>query len=156
MLEGSRGAPDLTRWRSAVLVVALGLLSACGSMVPGGSAADAGPARAVVTLGIYSGRPDPTWSLTSVEALTLSNMLASLANVTGTPPVGGLGYHGFTIALPSGVEVAYRGAIAAPGTGPRAMTSDPGRSIERFLLETSRSHVTPDEFATAQLALGAP
>ena len=156
MLEGWRGAPELTLWRAGVFVLSVGLLSGCGSVIPVGSAADAGPARAVVTLGIYSGRPDPTWSLTSVEALTLENMFASLANVTGTPPVGGLGYHGFTIALPSGVEVAYRGAIAAAGAGPRTMMSDPGRSIERFLLETSRSHVTPDEFATAQLAIGAP
>lgn len=146
----------MTRWRSAVLVVALGLLSACGPMIPAGSAPDAGPARVVVTLGIYSGRPDPAWTLTRVEASTLSDMFASLANVTDTPPVGGLGYHGFTIALPSGIVVAYHGAIAAPGAGPRVMKSDPGRSIERFLLETSRSHVTPDEFAIAQLAIGAP
>lgn len=146
----------MTRWRAPVLMAAVVLLSACGPGIPTGSAPDAGPARAVVTLGIYSGRPDPTWSLTSVEALTLTNMFASLANVTGTPPVGGLGYHGFTIALPSGTEVAYRGGIAAPGEGPRAVMSDPTRSVERFLLETSKPHVTAAEFEVARLAIGAP
>lgn len=146
----------MTKWRAVSLVTALGLLSSCGSGIPGGSAADAGPARAVVTLGIYSGRPDPTWSLTSDEALTLSNMLASLVYGTGTPPVGGLGYHGFTITMPASTLVAYRGAIAAPGEAPRAVWSDPTRSIERFLLESSRGRVTPDEFSIAQQAIGAP
>jgi hypothetical protein len=145
----------MTRWRAVTLATALVLLSGCGSGIPGGIAADAGPARAVVTLGIYSGRPDPTWTLTSVEALTLSNMFASLANVTGTPPVGGLGYHGFTIVAPWGTVIAYHGAIAAPGEGLRAVMSNPTRSVERFLLETSPGHVTPDEFATAQLGIGA-
>ena len=146
----------MTRWRALALVPVLVLLSACGSGIPGGSAADAGPARGVVTMGIYSGRPDPTWTLTSDEALTLSNIFASLPNVTGTPPVGGLGYHGFTIALRSGPQIAYRGAIAAPGEGTRAMMSDPTRSIERFLLETSKSHVTAAEFEMVRLAIGAP
>jgi hypothetical protein len=156
VLEGWHGVPDVTRWRASVAVTALVLLSACGLMSPAGSAAPAGPAVAVVTLGIYSGRPDPSWTLTSAEALTLSNMFAGLANVTGTPPVGGLGYHGYTITMPTSTLIAYRGAISAPGEGSRAVMSDPTRSIERFLLETSRGHVTPDEFATAQLAIGAP
>lgn len=125
-------------------------------MSPAGSVPPNGPASAVITLGIYSGRPDPSWTLTSVEALTLSNMFASLANVTGTPPVGGLGYHGFTITMPTSTVVAYRGAIAPPGEGPRPVMSDPTRSVERFLLETSRVHVTPDEYATAQAGIGGP
>jgi hypothetical protein len=110
----------------------------------------------VVTLGIYSGRPDPTWTLTGAEAATLDAMLAALAEVTDTPPVGGLGYHGFTIARPTSTVVAYRGAVGAPGEGPRAMSADPTRSIERYLLETSRSHVTLGEYAAAELAIAAP
>ncbi len=156
MLEGWRGAPELTRWRAAVVATTLVLLSACGPVVPTGSVPPAGPPVAVVTLGIYSGRPDPSWTLTSGEAATLETMLGTLVEVTDTPPVGGLGYHGFTITTPTRTFVAYRGAIAAPGSGARAMKVDPARSVERFLLETSRSHVTPDEFATAQLAIGSP
>ena len=52
--------------------------------------------------------------------------------------------------------VAYRGAVAPPGDGPRAMKADPTRSIERYLLETSRSHLTPAQDAVAKLAIAAP
>jgi hypothetical protein len=112
--------------------------------------------RVVVTLGIYSGRPDPTWTLTDAEASTLDTMLAALVDLTDTPLVGGLGYHGFTIVGPTGTLAAYGGAVAPPGEGPRAMKSDPTRSIERFLLETSRAYVTPAEYAAAERGIGAP
>lgn len=110
----------------------------------------------VVTLGIYSGRLDPSWTLTLAEAMTLDTMLGALVEVTDTPPVGGLGYHGFTITRPSGTLVAYRLAIARAGEGPRIVGLDPTGNIERFLLETSRRHVTPDEYAAAEAAIGKP
>jgi hypothetical protein len=121
---------------------------------PTGSPTADGPV--VVTLGIYSGRPDPAWTLSVYEAAAVDGMLAGLPDGTGTPPSGGLGYHGFTIARPGGVVVAYQGAVAAPGTGPRAMKTDPTRSIERCLLELSRSHVASDEYAIAEVAIAAP
>ena len=99
-------------------------------MSPAGSAPAASPPVAVVTLGIYSGRIDPSWTLTLVEASTLDTMLGAPVEVTYTPPVGGLGYHGFTITRPSGPLVAYRGAIARQGEGPRIVSLDPTGSIE--------------------------
>lgn len=135
----------------AVATVACLALAAC--------AAPASPSPSspvVVTLGIYSGRPDPAWTLTTTEAAGLDVVLAALPAGTGVPPVGGLGYHGFTITRPGTVLVAYDGAIGAPGDGPRAMTPDPTRSVERYLLETSRAHVTPEEYAEAELAISGP
>ena len=52
--------------------------------------------------------------------------------------------------------MAYRRAVAAPGDGPRTVKADPTRSIERYLLETSRAHVTPGEYAVVELAIGEP
>jgi hypothetical protein len=121
---------------------------------PAGSVFSGGPVG--VTLGIYSGRPDPAWTLTTDETAGLDAALAALPDGTGTPPVGGLGYHGFTIARPGSTVVAYGGAVASPGEGPRAMKADPARSIERCLLEMSRSHVTADEYAIAEHAIAAP
>jgi hypothetical protein len=109
-----------------------------------------------VVLGLYSGRPDPQWTLTAEQAATLNKALGTLAKSTGTPPVGGLGYHGFTILLPGSTLVAYRGAVAPPGDGPRAVMADPTRNIERFLLETSRPFVTADEYAAVEHALAGP
>ena len=138
-------------------------MSACGSPVspnpassPGMSGSTAATGPVVVTLGIYSGVSDPAWTLTVVEAAGVDAALAALPEGTGTPSVGGLGYHGFTITRPGSTLVAYAGAVAPPGDGPRAMKADPARSIERCLLELSRSHVTLDEYAIAQLAIAAP
>ena len=121
---------------------------------PSASLAETGPVA--VSLGIYSGRPDPSWTLTAEEAEGLVNLLASLPEGTGAPPVGGLGYHGFTIALPEGTLVAYRGSVAPPGDGERAVRADPTRSVERYLLETSRSHLTAVEASEVERALTTP
>ena len=136
--------------------------SACGNPAspnpasPGSSQGVAPAGPVVVTLGIYSGRPDPAWTLTVNEAAGVDAALAALPDRTGTPPVGGLGYHGFSITRPGTTLVAYLGTVAPSGDGPRTMKADPTRSIERCLLETSRSHVTPGEYAIAEIAIAAP
>jgi hypothetical protein len=149
---------------SCVLVMA-----ACGSSVPptlagspslspsagpSVSPSPAGPVR--VILGIYSGRPDPEWTLSPEQAATVNQLLAAMPGSTGTPPEGGLGYHGFTILFPGTTLIAYRGVVAPPGTGPRAVRLDPTRSLERYLLETARAHVRSAEYAEAKRALDAP
>ncbi len=119
---------------------------------PGGDAS--GPVQ--VTLGLYSGRPDPAWTLTNAEAAALDVALAGLAAKVGEPPAGGLGYHGFTIERPDGTLVAFGGAVAPPGSGGRAYRDDPGRTIERLLLETARPHVAGNELAEVMGALTNP
>ncbi|MFH1475563.1 MAG: hypothetical protein ABIG85_06865 [Chloroflexota bacterium] len=109
-----------------------------------------------MTLGIYSGRADPAWTLTDAEAATLEAALGALRGATGAPPVGGLGYHGFTIDRPGGTVVAYSGAVAAPGEGRRPYLADPARTIERLLIETARPHATANELVEVERALAAP
>lgn len=119
-----------------------------------GSGGAAGPVR--VTLGLYSGRADPAWTLTDAEAAILETALAALSGAVGEPPVGGLGYHGFTIDRPGGIVVAFRGAVAAPGEGKRPYLADPARTIERLLIGTARPHVTGNELAEVEQAFAAP
>jgi hypothetical protein len=144
-------------------LVSLLLVAGCGANAtatpepsatssPGRGAA--GPVR--VTLGLYSGRADPTWILTDAEAASLEVALAKLTGAVGVPPVGGLGYHGFTIERPDGTDVAFDGAVAPPGDGERAYLADPVRTIERLLLGTARPHVTGNELAVVERALAAP
>lgn len=162
---------DMTvRFASGVLVIScLLVVTACGSAATPGPTptpnpslnptfgASAGPSSAVtVQLGIYSGRPDPAWTLSAAEAATLERLLANLPAIAGTPRVGGLGYHGFTILMPTGWLVAYGGAVAPPGDGRRSMKIDPTRSIERFLLESARPHLAPSELSEATRGLAAP
>lgn len=124
---------------------------------PGSTPGTANPTGSVrVSLGIYSGRPDPAWTLTDAQAVALDRALAALPRAVGEPPSGGLGYHGFTIIGPAGTLVAYRGAVAAPGEGRRAFLSDPALTIERFLLETGATHLTLAEHAEVTRALATP
>ena len=140
------------------LVLGLVLFAACGSSAtPRPSAAPGGSAPAgssvTVTLGIYSGRADPDWTLTADQAGTLEAMLAALRQETMTPPVGGLGYHGFTVQRPGGTLIAYLGSIAPPGEERRAVMTDPTRSIERYLLQTGRPHLVAAEIGEVERAL---
>jgi hypothetical protein len=110
-----------------------------------------------------SGTPDPSAGPSATDAAGTGGpagpvqvTLGALPGAVGTPPVGGLGYHGFTISGPGGTVVAFRGAVAAPGEGERSFLADPGRTIERLLLETARPHVAGNELGEVERALAAP
>lgn len=161
-LPGTSG--DTRQDLARVLIVLLAsitwlvLVSGCGSFATPSTAGSPGPLPSVgpsviAVLGLYSGRPDPEWTLTTEQAATLDRKLESLPIGTEAPPIGGLGYHGFTIRLPEGTLVAYRGVVAPPGDDPRIVRADPTRSIERYLLETSRPHLTADEFTEVERTL---
>jgi hypothetical protein len=94
-----------------------------------------------VSLGLYSGLPDPSWQLSEEESATLTALLESLPRVDGPAPSGGLGYHGFTIErlAPEGMPrllVAFEGTISDPLSSQLSYLDDPDRSVERFLLES--------------------
>jgi hypothetical protein len=152
--------------RDLAIIFGLFLVAACASPVtpsPSSPAPSTNASRSVrpagsvtVVMGLYSGRADPQWALTGEEAAALDTALAALPKGTSTPPVGGLGYHGFTIMLAGRTLVAYRGEVAAQGEGLRTVMADPTRTIERYLLETSRRRVTAEEYGAVEQALAAP
>jgi hypothetical protein len=111
-----------------------------------------------VTLGIYSGRPDPTWTLTDVQVAALVGQLASLTVTNGVPPQGGLGYHGFSMLVHEAGKadrtvVAYRGAVTSPGDAPGTYRDDPQRTVEQALLQTGRSHLAATEVSVVEADL---
>ena len=151
----------------AVVLSAL-LLAGCGAAVPSdrpsdrpspgnGSSLGTEPAMTLpvgdgmsVSLGIYSGRPDPSWTLSQAQAAELRRLIDALPSGVGDSAGGGLGYHGFTIAL-SGPDgdlrhiVAYHGEIAEAGNGARPTWYDAAGRVERFVLETGRPYLDPEE-----------
>jgi hypothetical protein len=109
-----------------------------------------------VSLGIYSGRPDPSWALSEEESTALTALLESLPRVDGSPPSGGLGYHGFWIErlTPEGMPrllVAFEGTVSDPASSHLSYLDDPERSIERFLLESGRDRLSAAEIAAPGL-----
>jgi hypothetical protein len=176
----SSGGSGVTRFARVALVLAL-VLAGCGAVppavspssppeptaVPGGSAsasasAVASPSPALptvpapdaitVTLGIYSGRPDPTWTLRGTDAALVAATLATLQEAPGAAPEGGLGYHGFALEINGNRLVAYRGMVA---TGGATVLLDPGRGLERLLLELGRGGLTATEIAAVEGDLAA-
>ena len=118
--------------------------------------ASAAPSTSITTsLGIYSGRPDPSWDLTDAQVAQVVNTIEALPVTAGTPPQGGLGYHGFTIVRRSPGQadetlVAYRGTVAPLGSGTRTYRVDQGRTVERLLLDLGRSTLNPTEVAAVE------
>ena len=108
-----------------------------------------------VTLGIYSGRSDPTWTLAGAEAAAVERAIQALPEAAGSPPEGGLGYHGFTVARGGSNVTAYLGTVWAGGGGPQVIRRDPERTVERLLLELGRTELTPEEIAEVEQSLDA-
>jgi hypothetical protein len=114
-----------------------------------------------VTLGLYSGRPDPSWTLSDVQVAALVGQLAALPAAIGSAPQGGLGYHGFSIVVrrpdqPDQTFQVYRGAVTSPGDAPGTYGADPQRTLESALLETGRSHLTATEINVVEADLTLP
>lgn len=143
------------RPRRAIVSALVGLvLAGCGGPIAStpSETPDATPAasRTTVTLGIFSGRPDPSWVLSEAEAAGLVDLLAELPTAAGVaPPDGGLGYHGFGVAIATLGQadrtiVAFRGTVTDSLAPPAIYRLDPERRVERFLLDTGRAHLPPD------------
>lgn len=115
-----------------------------------------GPERAIVTLLIYSGVPDPDWSVTQEDLDALADIAAGLTSHDGSPPEGDLGYRGFRVTGPQGTWRVNDGVVVTPETGPDTSLADPDRLVERYLLTTglTREALTEDEAAIVSETLG--
>jgi hypothetical protein len=110
-----------------------------------------------VTLHIYSGRPNPRWTLSSEQEATLGAALARGAAVTegAVQQPRTLGYRGFTLqtaskgGLPS--RAFLHGRRLNPGDGGAVRLPDHG--TERWLLETAGSVVSDRARAAVLRAL---
>ena len=139
----------------------LQLLDASGQVVATFTPAPATSPSLAVSLGLYSGRPDPSWTLTDAQSAELTRLLGSLPSAFGDPAEGGLGYHGFYIVPGEAGRadrtlVAYRGAVADLGSGSRPYRLDAKRTVERYLLETGRPYLSATEVEAVETDLRTP
>lgn len=87
-----------------------------------------------VELDIFSGRPNPRWMLSSADQARVARLMESLRLHAGTevPEPPDLGYRGFTLTYRGQAVRAFGGYVHFA----KGARSDPGRSVERLLLET--------------------
>lgn len=160
-LEITFGQYQVAAYAAGMPVVTIPVAHLASLIDPSGPLAPlaASPLPSVtVTLGLYSGRPDPSWSLTDAQVAALVGQLAALPVAAGSAPQGGLGYHGFSIVVqhpsqPDETYVAFRGAVTSAGDAPGTYRADPQRTVESALLETGRSHLAATEIAVVETDL---
>ena len=94
-------------------------------------------ATADVELDIFSGRPNPTWTLTDAQTASLLEMVDGLAQTESDARSGNLGYRGMIVRLRGAKvrEIVVHAGVAAVNGGRYA---DADRHVERWLLETGR------------------
>jgi hypothetical protein len=106
------------------------------------------PAHAEVELDIFSGMPNPAWTLADTEAESLVERLAALPQAPPREFSGNLGYRGFIIRLMQGAATqsirVQRGAVHISNGQTDVYARDADRSLERWLLDTGRPHLKTD------------
>jgi hypothetical protein len=100
------------------------------------------PARVEVELDIFSGMPNPTWSLTTAQANDLLDQLAALPPASPLELSGHLGYRGFIVQVEEGAERevirVQAGAVQITKLAKKTYARDVDRKLERWLLDTGR------------------
>jgi hypothetical protein len=88
---------------------------------------------------VFSGRPNPAWTLTADEAAELRALASGLAAAADPPPpFDGLGYRGIVARDATGWSlVAHRDVVRVSGPGGAEVRADPGARVGRWLLGTA-------------------
>lgn len=96
---------------------------------------------AEVELDIFSGMPNPEWTLSEKQAKTLLDRLSALPPAEECPRAGNLGYRGLIVRIrrESRLDMhvyIYNGCVEVERSGSSAFFADPNRGLERYLVTT--------------------
>lgn len=106
-----------------------------------------GHARA--TLDVYSGRKNPSWSLSKEQAESLLSVVRELPASEPGDFFDGLGYRGFRVSVPRGGKggggelTVYRGRVRYDDGSDVVYLADKERRLEQLLLKSGGPHLTP-------------
>ena len=102
---------------------------------------------------IFSGLPNPRWTLDEADTAVVAAMLGALRPASRAPAEAPpLGYRGLVL---TGVEAAFPGCTGVRLHGATATVTcadgvrhlaDPGRRVETWIAQTARRHVQPEVF----------
>lgn len=117
-----------------------------------------------VEVDVYSGRPNPTWNLSSEDVSAFFRRLDALPRIPkGAQQSTGqedLGYRGLKVeatkkCLNIHIEIS-RGTVVIrrSHSAPESRFSDPHRLLEKWLLETGREYIDADLLRYLELQIG--
>jgi hypothetical protein len=96
------------------------------------------PASATVELDVFSGRPNPTWTLGEPEAARILGAWEALEPAQSVPYPGQLGYRGVVVVFDDGTRLTIADGVADMEGAARG---DPDRALERLVVASGRSVV---------------
>jgi hypothetical protein len=114
----------------------------------------------VVTLDVFSGRPNPTWPLAEGTTVEFLRRLHALDSSKAAPPeFEDLGYRAVSAQFQDetkGIVVVKvsRGIVTLNRAGQQLHYLDAGRQFELWLVNTGGAHLTPDilRYVTGEIA----
>jgi len=115
------------------------------------------PVRCEVEFDIFSGMPNPAWNLTNAESDSFIKQLAALPLTSPRELSGNLGYRGFIVQCTQGTDtqlIRIQNSIVHILKGAtNVYVYDKNRELERWLLNTGRSHLKKELFQIAEREL---
>lgn len=112
------------------------------------------PPGCEIELDIFSGMPNPTWSLTDSEEESFMKRLAALERTSSGKLSGNLGYRGFIVQCTRGENVRFirvqKGTVQISEKATEFYASDKNRELERWLLSTGKPHIDDELFQIAE------
>ena len=102
--------------------------------------------RWVATAHIFSGRPDPAWTVPNRVAERLIGAWEALPACNSSPSPPGLGYRGSVLRDTEGREwFSYGGVVILRAQGTVECREDRGRRFEKLLLASAPHGTLPNE-----------
>lgn len=108
------------------------------------------PNAAKGSIAVFSGMPDPQWSLDSNDVAYIQYVLETAPNVAAPTKVPSRGYRGMNLDLlttdiPTQLTI-FNEVITLRQAGTTRYLSDPNRGLERWLLEHIRGDIAPASY----------
>jgi hypothetical protein len=102
-----------------------------------------------VEIDIFSGMPNPHWTLSEADTATLLSKFSELPNAEPSPRSDRLGYRGVGLIVRSAQggasKVFVHNGVVETRDGPSVrFFGDPRRALERWLIDTGRSRLGPE------------
>jgi hypothetical protein len=100
---------------------------------------------------LFSGRPDPTWSVSPQAARRLEEIWRRLEPSSDAPPAAPpLGYRGSLVRDTQGrAWYAYGGRVVLKSGSVSETRTDPDRQFEKTLLASAPAGILPESFLTS-------
>ncbi|MFO1434404.1 MAG: hypothetical protein U1F76_30710 [Candidatus Competibacteraceae bacterium] len=113
--------------------------------------------KVAVEVDIFSGRPNPVWTLSDVEAAAFIKKLSALPPAPAKMLSNPLGYRGLIVQMTRGAQdytiQIQNGVVQAMHAGAGSYFEDRDRSLELWLLASGKTWVSDEVFKLIEAEL---